>query len=147
MIRTFYARRLPDGGMEHVWSGKVFKPHRKNHFDGNVYVLTNGGTFSAAAIFSAVVQGQNRAVVIGRETGGGRKVLNANFMPYLVLPNTEARIRFPLFHIVTDAPGQDIGRGVFPDYPIKYSYKDYHPVSKDLDMDKAYELIKQKRKP
>jgi C-terminal processing protease CtpA/Prc len=147
VIRNFFSSKLPDGGMEHVWSGKVFKPHTRYHFDGDVYVLANGGTFSAAAIFTAVTQGQSRATVIGRETGGGRKGLNANFMPYLNLPQTQVRIRFPMFKLITDAPGEDVGRGVFPDYPVQYTYKDYHPVSKDTDMDKAYELIKKKKIP
>ena len=32
------------------WERHTFMPKRKNHFDGKVYVLTNGLTFSAAAL-------------------------------------------------------------------------------------------------
>ncbi|MFN8352851.1 MAG: S41 family peptidase [Spirosomataceae bacterium] len=144
MIRTFFAHPLPNGGMEHRWSGKVFQPRKKYHFDGKVYVLVNGATFSAASIFSSVTQGQQRVTVIGRETGGGRKSCNANFMANLTLPETKARVRFPLFHLTFDAPGDDIGHGVFPDIPVKYTSKDLL-AAKDLDIEKAYELIRKSR--
>lgn len=141
VLRSLHARSLPNGGMEHRWSGKVFQPRKKNHFNGNVYVLTNGASFSAAAIFASVTQGQKRVTVIGRETGGGSHGCNANFMANLILPETKARIRFPLYKLTFDAPGPDIGRGVFPDVPVKYTNQELLK-GKDLDMEKAYELIK-----
>ena len=90
------------------------------------------------------MQGQQRVTVIGRETGGGRKSCNANFMANLTLPETKARVRFPLFHLTFDAPGDDIGHGVFPDIPVKYTSKDLL-AAKDLDIEKAYELIRKSR--
>ena len=62
-------------------------------------------------------------------------------MANLILPETKARIRFPLYKLTFDAPGPDIGRGVFPDVPVKYTSQELLK-GKDLDMEKAYELIK-----
>ena len=37
----------------------VFKPKRKNHFDGDVFILTGGNSFSATALFAKKLQGQS----------------------------------------------------------------------------------------
>jgi C-terminal processing protease CtpA/Prc len=42
----------------------------ENHFDGRLYVLIDGGSFSASADFSATVDVYKRATFIGEETGG-----------------------------------------------------------------------------
>lgn len=144
VMRNLFTHRISGDTSAHRWSGKVFSPQKKNHFNGQVYVLINGSTFSAASIFAAVAQAQKRVTIIGRETGGGQHGCNANFMPHLILPQTKIQIRYPLFRIYTDVPGPDVGRGVFPDYPIEYNIADALS-NKDLDVLKAYSLIKQKR--
>ncbi len=140
--RTFFSIKLPNGGMLQGTSGDVEKPTKKYHFDGNTYILTNGGSFSAASIFPSIAQLNDKTVkVIGRETGGGRHGCNAFISPYVVLPNTKTRVRLPMYKLLLHVPGKDIGRGVMPDYPVDYTFK-AAMAGQDLDMEKVYELIK-----
>jgi hypothetical protein len=47
----------------------VLKPS-ENHFDGRVYVLIDGGAFSASSSFTSLADSYKRATFIGEETGG-----------------------------------------------------------------------------
>lgn len=124
----------------------VWKPARKNHFADDVYILTNGATFSAASICASLVKKFRPATtVIGRETGGGRNGCSAYTTPYLTLPETELRLRFPLYKIVLPLSQPDEGHGVIPDVPVVYTVHD-GLAGKDLDLAKAYELITAKQK-
>ncbi len=48
-----------------------FKPKRKNDFEGNIYILTGGYTFSAATLVASNLKGQHNVTIVGEETGGG----------------------------------------------------------------------------
>ncbi len=145
--RTFWSKKLPSGFLLNKSTAKLHKPNRKYGFKGHVYLLTNGGSFSAAAIFPSIIQQYNpRATVIGRETGGGQYGCNAFISPYLTLPHTKAKVRIPMFKIVLRVPGSDQGRGVMPDYPVEYTFEDVQK-NRDLDIQKVYELIKTSNKP
>jgi C-terminal processing protease CtpA/Prc len=144
--RNFWSKRLPNGGMKSNSEGRWHKPNRKYHFDGSVYVLTNGGSFSATSIFSSMVNEYcPNVTMIGRETGGGRYGCNAMISPYMVLPNTHARVRMPMFKIVLHIPGKDQGHGVMPEYPVERTFDDVIKNRPDSDFEKAYELIKKSR--
>ncbi|HEX2608685.1 MAG TPA: S41 family peptidase, partial [Flavisolibacter sp.] len=41
-----------------LYENKYFKPKKKNHFDGTVYILTGGNTFSAATLFAKTLKDQ-----------------------------------------------------------------------------------------
>jgi C-terminal processing protease CtpA/Prc len=140
--RNFWCKKLPNGQLLNKETAKVHKPNKQYHFDGTTYILTNGGSFSASAIFASMAQLNSKKVfVVGRETGGGQYGCNAFISPYLTLPNTQARVRIPMFKILLHRPGQDTGRGVMPDYPVVYTFKDAQK-SIDLDMEKVLELVK-----
>jgi C-terminal processing protease CtpA/Prc len=145
--RTFWSKKVSSERIRNRSAAKVLRPNKKFGFKGKVYILTNGGSFSAAAIFSSIIQQYNpRAVVIGRETGGGQYGCNAFISPYVTLPHTKAKVRIPMYKIVLHLPGQDKGRGVMPDIPVEYTYKDVIKM-KDLDIEKVYELTKTANQP
>ena len=93
---------------------KAFKPKRHNHFNGNVYVLTGGNTFSASTLFIQTIRAQDNVFVVGEETGGGAYGNNAWLIPDVTLPNTKVRFRLPLFRLVIDKTAVK-GRGIPPD--------------------------------
>ncbi|HEX2683771.1 MAG TPA: S41 family peptidase, partial [Ferruginibacter sp.] len=97
----FLTRKNKDG-LYHFshWERKVYKPKINNHYDGDLYVLINGNTFSAAALFSNAIKGQPGILFVGEETGGGWHGNNGILIPDIVLPNTGLRIRLPLFRLV-----------------------------------------------
>lgn len=145
VARNFFSKNLPDGRLALRSGDEVTRPVRRHRFNGDVYVLTNGGTFSAAAIVAANLQAKRRAVVVGRETGGGRAGCNAAYIPFLTLPNTDVRVRFPLYRVLTDIASSNEGRGVRPDYEINYTIREAL-AGKDLDVRKALQLIKEKQR-
>ncbi len=142
--RNFWSKRISKDRIRNRSAAKVLRPNKKYGFKGKVYLLTNGGSFSAAAIFPSIIQHYNsEAVTIGRETGGGQYGCNAFISPYVTLPNTRAKVRIPMFKIVLHLPGHDKGRGVMPDIPVEYTFQDVVKM-KDLDIEKVYDLVKMK---
>ena len=119
----------------------TIKPRKRNHFSGKIYVLINGGSFSASALVASYLKYNNRAVFIGQETGGALEGCNAGITPYYKLPNTKVRIRVPAFRIVHDVEPTITGHGIMPDYEIRYEVKDIFK-KQNLELLKAKELLK-----
>jgi len=121
---------------------KIQKP-QKSHFDGKVYVLINGASFSVTAEFAAVAHYLKRATFIGEETGGGYCGNNSGAFAIVTLPNSKLNIGIPLMAYylkVNDYPYPD--HGVIPDYEVKPSVSDLLSGS-DPVLNRALELIPQ----
>ena len=91
-----------------------YKPVRRNHFDGKVYVFTDGLTFSAGGFVSSKLKNADRAEIIGEETGGGEVGFNATLSWNLKLPNSGIRVVLPMYHVDIQPTMEDMGRGVVP---------------------------------
>ncbi len=117
-ISLFTTRRKD--GLYHFnyWENHRFKPKKKNFYAGNIYMIINGPTFSAATLFAHAMKGQDNVLLVGEEAGGGNYGNNGLIIPNIVLPNTEMRVRMPLFRVVQHNPGPKDGRGVTPDIYI-----------------------------
>ena len=87
-------------------------------FKSKVYVLINGGTFSASCILSSNLQGSKRAYFVGEETGGTYNGSVAGIMPVIKLPESDIRIRVGLVFIAPHYKTEKEGRGIFPDCEI-----------------------------
>lgn len=92
-----------------------FKPRKRNHFDGDIYIITGGNSFSAATLFAGALKGQENVKIIGEETGGGAYGNSAWMIPDVTLPNTEVRFRLPRFRLVMNKDLVKEGRGIIPD--------------------------------
>jgi Peptidase family S41 len=112
-----------------------FKPIQKNHFDGNVYVIIGGNSFSATALFAASVKGQSNIQLIGEETGGSAYGNTAWYIPDVTLPNTGVRFRLPRFRLVMNAQAEKTGRGVQPDVLVQPTTQ---AIAKGIDVKVAY---------
>ena len=112
----FLTKKKKDG-LYHFgyWERHFFKPKKNNHFDGKVFVLTNGPTFSAATLFCNAVKGQSNVKLVGEETGGGWHGNSGIMIPDIVLPITKLRVRLPLFKLVQYKHVPKDGKGVSPD--------------------------------
>lgn len=95
-----------------------FKPKRRLHFDGQVYIITGGNSFSATTMFAKELQGQNNVTIVGEETGGGAYGNTAWMIPDVTLPNTRLRFRLPRFKLVMDTALVKEGRGIRPDIEV-----------------------------
>jgi C-terminal processing protease CtpA/Prc len=124
-----------------MWERKWYKPKTKNHFDGNLYVLTNGQTFSASTLFCNAVKGQPGITLVGEETGGGWHGNSGILIPDIILPNTKLRVRLPLFRLVQYNHVPKNGTGVMPDVYVPTSY-DALLKGIDRKMEVVMEMIK-----
>lgn len=122
---------------------KQYEP-KTNAYKGNVIVLTGGYSFSATTMFLSNVKGQNNVTLLGEETGGGYYGNNGVFIPEIVLPNSKLRVRLPLYRIVNNRNFAK-GNGVLPDIEVKATAESIK-LNKDPKLEKAIELIKQRRK-
>jgi C-terminal processing protease CtpA/Prc len=102
------------------WERHTFQPKRKYHYNGKLFVLTNGPTFSASPLFTHAVKDQANTWVVGEETGGGWYGNSGIMIPEIVLPTTKIQVRIPLFRLV-QAEHERIpfrGSGIVPDVYI-----------------------------
>ena len=120
----FFTKKRSDG-LYHFgyWERKIYRPKKTDHYAGNLYVLTNGQTFSASALFCNAVKGQPGITLVGEETGGGWHGNNGILIPDITLPNTRLRVRLPLFRLVQYNHVPKNGTGVMPDIYIGTSYE------------------------
>ena len=95
-----------------------YKPKKRNHYDGQVYIITGGNSFSATTLFAKALQGQDNVSIIGEETGGGAYGNTAWMIPDVTLPNTHIRFRLPRFKLIMDPALVKEGRGIRPDIEV-----------------------------
>ena len=140
-LRTM-TRRQKDGNYHfRYFEKKYFKPKRRHHYDGQVYILIGGNTFSASTLFIQNVKAQDNVTVVGEETGGGAYGNNAWLIPDVTLPHTRVRFRLPLFRLVIDKTAQK-GSGLLPTVPVGPTVEAIRRNA-DFKTEKVLELIRQ----
>jgi hypothetical protein len=92
-----------------------FSPKKKNHYDGQVFILIGGNSFSATTLFAGDLKGQKNVTLVGEETGGGFYGNTAWIIPDVTLPNTGLRFRLPRFRMVVSKDRIKNGQGILPD--------------------------------
>jgi C-terminal processing protease CtpA/Prc len=95
-------------------------------FEGQVYVLTSGKTFSAAADFARILGQLDNVILVGEETGGANAGRTANMLLNYSLPNSALMVQVPVISETFQNKGDknEKGRGVFPDFTVKKTYAD-----------------------
>lgn len=145
-LGLFFLTKKKKDGLYHFghWERKVNKPKVNNNYTGNLYILINGNTFSAAALFTNAMKGQPGVTLLGEETGGGWHGNNGILIPDIILPNTHIKVRLPLFRLVQYNHAPKDGRGIPPDI---YLGTNYDALLKGVDykMKFVMDMIKAKR--
>lgn len=144
LFMSFFTRKKQDGYYHFGYFERhYFKPKQRNNYNGQVYIMTGGNSFSATTLFVSAVIKQDNVTVVGEETGGGAYGNSAWLIPDATLPETGVRFRLPLFRLVIDK-NVIKGRGVQPE--VK-SFPTVEAVKKSIDykLDKVMELIRQKK--
>ncbi|MBC7936871.1 MAG: peptidase S41 [Rhizobacter sp.] len=123
-IEMFFISKKKKDGNYHIGhlERKLYKPKNKNHYDGKVYVLINGPSFSATSLVCNVLKGQKDVLLVGEETGGGWHGNSGIMIPDIKLPHTKTTVRLPLFRLVQYNHIPKTGTGVVPDWYIGTSY-------------------------
>lgn len=117
-----------------------YKPKKRNHFNGNVYVLINGGSFSMSSYVSAKLKHNSNALLIGSETGGGEYGSNAVINYDLILPHSKIRISIPYFFFDHQVDDLKKGKGIIPNYAINYSFNEIYK-NEDKALNRVLNLI------
>jgi C-terminal processing protease CtpA/Prc len=123
----------------------TYKPRKNNFYNGNIYVLISGPSFSAATLFAHTIKGLPNVSLVGEETGGGDYGNNGLMIPDIRLPNTGIKVRMPLFRIVQFQHGIKNGKGVLPDVLVLPTAEGVRN-NRDLKLEKAIALIEEKSK-
>ncbi|WP_346317697.1 S41 family peptidase [Chitinophaga sp. YIM B06452] len=127
--------RLKEGQLENF-------PPDKNAFSGNVYVLTGGGTVSAATYFASLVQKNKRGMIVGKETGSGEQATTAAWFVKYMLPKTKSVLTVPMSELYFFNATTDSGRGVIPDQEVPLpQFIDFARAGQDPELSYALELI------
>ena len=138
-LAMIFLTKKRNDGLYHFgyWERHYFKPKKKNHFDGKVFVLTNGPTFSASTLFCNAVKGQQNVKLVGEETGGGWHGNNGIMIPDIILPITKIKVRLPLFKLVQYNHVPKNGKGITPDIYIAPTAEGVK-----LGIDRKMEIVK-----
>lgn len=127
--------RLKEGQLERF-------PRDKDAFNGQVYVLTGGGTVSAATYFASLVQKNKRGLIVGKETGSGEQSTTAAWFLQYQLPKTRSMLTVPMSEVYFFNATSDNGRGVIPDKEIPLEkFLQYVQASKDPELTFTREII------
>ena len=121
-----------------------FHPKTKLHFDGNIYILQGGYTYSAATIFTSTIKGQQNVTIVGEESGGGSYGNTAMYLPTIILPNSKLRVVMPTFRTVLNSSQQKNGRGVLPDVYVAPTVESIRKGI-DIKLETAKSLVKSNR--
>jgi C-terminal processing protease CtpA/Prc len=134
---TFFKVHKKENGKYYYNSESTPQKIKKDAFKGKLYVLINGGSFSASCIISSNLKGAKRATFVGEETGGAYNGTVAGQMPILELPNSKIKVRVGLVAIVPHYKSNLEGHGVFPDIEIVPTLED---KIKDIDVEMNWVL-------
>ncbi|MES2862749.1 MAG: S41 family peptidase [Bacteroidota bacterium] len=117
-ITYFKVRKEGDKYFYETKSSK-FKDPKPNNFKGKIYVLINGGSFSASSVISSNLKSTKRAFFVGEETGGAYNGTVAAQMPTVQLPNSKVNLKIGLALVSASSKTTEFeGRGIFPDKEI-----------------------------
>lgn len=115
-------------------------------FNGNAYILIDGGSISTTSDFASLFQYHDLGVFVGEETGGSSIGNSGNFSFNLTLPNTKIRYELPIAQYIlnVDATAEMNGRGVIPDYPVDRNISDILN-DEDTQLNFVLDLIKKSK--
>jgi len=121
----------------------TFSPKIKNHFNGKVYVLSNGGSRSATNTMLAIIRTYRVGTIIGQESGGVYEDVDGRKSIDLTLPFSGILLSFPVWSFKINSSNGDRLRGVIPDYIVTTSKLDVLNDNKDSELELAYKLIRE----
>ncbi len=121
------------------------QPPNKKGFEGNLYVLVDGGTDSAAATLAHLIYFNNLGLLIGEKSGAAYQGGHSFTFLRLLLPNSQFYLQIPIMkYQLSVHPEQFKMDGAIPHIPIKNKFNDYLQ-DRNKSMEKAISLIIEKQ--
>lgn len=114
-------------------------------YEGNLYVMVNGGTFSAASELACYLKANEGAIIVGTESGGTCDPITTGYTGAAELPNSKIVLSVPLVTYYNNIPLPNIpGRGAIPDLPIT-SLGGNNNSNVDVELDYLLKEIKKQQ--
>ena len=139
----FRTKKNSEGIYTYSLVGSKKLANKSNHFTGKIYVLINGGSFSASCLLSSTLKANKDITFVGEETGGGFNATVAGLLPVLSLPNSKLPLRLGLMDVKTSNQTDVFGHGIYPDKEIIPTIQDKID-NKDPEMEWILNDIKSK---
>jgi hypothetical protein len=115
---------------------------REPHFNGRVFALMNGGSFSTTCEFLSMLHFHKRGTLIGEEAAGGYDGNTSGFNADVVLPHSKLLLPLRLTTYYLAVSGRKrADRSVLPDYPVRHTIADLL-AGNDKDMGLALSLAR-----
>jgi Peptidase family S41 len=116
----------------------------ENHFDGTVYVLIDGGSFSATSDFCATADFYKRATFVGEETGGAAEgdASGGDIGP--TLPASHLHVGIPTEASFNVVDKSNCRRGTLPKYEVTQTIDDL-VKGRDTALEFTRELIRSRK--
>jgi hypothetical protein len=143
-VRFFKVRKDKDNKYYYYFAESKLQHPQPESFKGNIYVLINGGSFSASCILSSNLKATKRATFVGSETGGAFNGTVAGIMPSYTLPHSKIRVRFGLLLVQPHYKTGVDGRGIFPDVEITPTLED-RIKGRDPELNWVLEKVRAKK--
>ncbi|MDK7375316.1 MULTISPECIES: S41 family peptidase [Weeksella] len=137
----FKTKKDQNGDYLYTISSSKPKKIKENNYRGVLYVLQNGGSYSATSILISMLDQYTNAVFVGEESGGNYNGTIAGFIVPFTLPNSQLELNIPLMTICPNLKNQHRqGRGNFPDFIVETTLDDIF-YGRDPVLDTALRLI------
>jgi hypothetical protein len=124
----------------------IIRSPNNNVFSGDIYLLVNPESASAASNFGSLLASNKNVKVIGEETIGGFYGHNGHIPITYILPKSKIITDFSIVNVeqyVIEKPNQIYGRGIIPDYNVSQTYEHFIN-NKDTQLDYIFNLINEK---
>ena len=93
-------------------------------YNGNLYVLVGGWSFSASGLFTSLLKNYDKGILIGEEAGGNPYCQVGDFEQMLTLPTSGVRMIIPLVYEKMKVNFENTGHGVIPKHLVRNSIAD-----------------------
>jgi C-terminal processing protease CtpA/Prc len=93
-------------------------------YEGRVFVLINGRSFSATGETTSLMHYHKKAVFVGEECGAGYYGNTSGFMVVVNLPNSGICVSVPLVRYSMAVDGYPEDRGIIPEFPFEPTVED-----------------------
>lgn len=141
LIDNLTKTRKTEGRLQyHFKESKTTKPKPLN-FKGKIYVLVNGGSFSASTTLASQLHGNKRALFIGEETGGAYNGTVAGQFKIITLPHSKLAFQLGLMQLETPQRQEPDGFGIKPDIIVSPTVADFL-ADRDTELHYVLDMIK-----
>jgi hypothetical protein len=90
----------------------------KPTFKGKVYILIDGGSFSATGETTSIIHFHKKAIFIGEECGSGYYGNTSGMGVTLTLPHTKIRVSIPLVRYAMAVKNYPKNHGIIPEHKV-----------------------------